>query len=148
MKAKLAILLLGIVLGLAAAVVMPQFWNRLLPQGWKGEPVEGVVESKRWEDDHLLLTLLTVDGAVLATFRSKVAEIDLLVAPGDTVSLELGRYRPFVEDPEIVRVVKAPPEREDEEPPPLPLNQRPPPRVEEMPDAPAAADPDAAGRLG
>ncbi len=105
-------------------------------------PIEGVVESKRWDDDRLLLTLVTADGAVLATFHRKVPEIDLLVAPGDSVSLALGRYRPFVEDPEIARVVKTPPAAEVEASPPTVLQDEPlPPQVEEAPPEPAAADP-------
>ena len=139
-------LLLGIVLGLAAAVLMPRLWQSLLPQGWKAAPVEGVVESKRWDDERLLLTLVTADGAVLATFHRQVPEIDLLVAPGDTVSLALGGYRPFVEDPQIARVVKAPPETEAP-PPTVQPDEALPTQVEEAPPAPAAVDPGNAEKI-
>ncbi len=117
MKAKTLLLVLGILIGLAAATLMPRFWQRLVPQRWKTAPTEGVVEEKRWEEDRLLLTLVTSDGAVLATFTQRVSEIDLLVVPGDTVSLSLDGYRPFVEDPEIVRVIKARAGQEISEPP-------------------------------
>ncbi len=119
MKVKTLLLVLGILIGLAAATLMPGFWQTLVPQGWKTAPTEGVVEEKGWEEDRLLLTLVTSDGAVLATFTQRVSEIDLLVVPGDTVSLSLDGYRPFVEDPEIVRVVKAPAGQEVPEPPAL-----------------------------
>ena len=109
MKGKLLLLLLGLLIGLAAAVLFPRLRESLTPGVLRQAPTEGVVEDKRSEGDRLLLTLVTGDGAVLATFTKKVAEIDLLVAPGDTVSLALDGYRPFVEDPEIERVVKAPP---------------------------------------
>ena len=127
MKAKLLMLVLGLVIGLAAAVLMPRFWQRLVPAGWQSDPTDGVVQEKRWEDDRLLLTLVTADGAVLATFGRQVPEIDLLVEAGDTVSLALDGYRPFVEDPEIVRVVKAPPEVEAPAPEPAPAPEREPP---------------------
>ena len=116
MKAKVLILLVGLLLGLAAAVLFPRFRDQLTPGVLRPAPTEGVVEDKRSEGDRLLLTLVTADGAVLATFTKKVAEIDLLVTPGDTVSLGLDGYRPFVEDPEIERVVKAPPREEAVQP--------------------------------
>jgi hypothetical protein len=62
---------------------------------------------KRRDGERLLLTVETPRGAVLATFRERVAEIDLLVDEGDSVSLGLGRYRPFVEDPSVEGVHKA-----------------------------------------
>lgn len=116
MKAKLLLLLLGLLLGLGAAVLFPRVRESLTPGVLKRAPTTGVVEDKRREDDRLLLTLVTADGAVLATFTKRVPEIDLLVARGDTVSLALDGYRPFVEDPEIERVVKAPPLEEAAQP--------------------------------
>ncbi len=108
MRAKSLLLLLGILVGVAAVVLLPRLRDRLVPAAWKPAPTAGVVEEKRSEESRLLLTLVTDEGAVLATFAQRVPEIDLLVARGDTVSLELDGYRPFVEDPEIVRVEKAP----------------------------------------
>ena len=116
MKVKILVLLLGILIGLGAAVIFPAMRQRLTPTVLKSAPTQGVVEDKRSEPDRLLLTVVTPGGAVLATFTKRVPEIDLLVEPGDTVSLALGGYRPFVEDPEIERVVKAP--LQPEEPPP------------------------------
>ncbi|MBI2369318.1 MAG: hypothetical protein HYV08_03620 [Deltaproteobacteria bacterium] len=62
--------------------------------------------AKQREEDRLLLTVLTPRGAILATFRQKVAEIDLLVDVGDTLTLGLPRYEPFLADPRIERVRK------------------------------------------
>ncbi len=141
MKAKILILLLGLLIGLAAAVLFPRFRDQLTPGVLRSAPTEGVVEDKRSEGDRLLLTLVTADGAVLATFTEKVAEIDLLVAPGDTVGLALDGYRPFVEDPEIQRVVKA---TQDEEAQPVPpVDGRVEPQAEDVvePQAGGAVDP-------
>lgn len=107
MKAKLLLLLLGIVAGVAAALLFPTLRERLLPESLRRAATEGTIADKRLEADRLLLTLVTDEGAVLATFSQRLPEIDLLVAPGDTVGLALDGYRPFVEDPEIVRVRKA-----------------------------------------
>lgn len=43
---------------------------------------------------------------MLATFRRRVPAIDLLVSPGDSLTLGLEAYRPFVEDPELMGVRK------------------------------------------
>ena len=146
MKAKFLILLLGLLIGLAAAVVFPHFRDRLTPGVLKPAPTEGVVEDKRIEGDRLLLTLVTGDGAVLATFTEKVAEIDLLVAPGDTVGLALDGYRPFVEDPEIQRVVKgAPPEEPTQPMPTVETSAEPRAEASAAPEADAAAEPEAEG---
>jgi hypothetical protein len=116
MKAKGLLLLLGVLVGVGLAVLLPQLRDRLLPASLRQPPTEGVIESKRLEEDRLLLTLVTSEGAVLATFNQRLDEIDLLVAKGDTVALALDGYRPFVEDPEIVRVQKAAVEEQGEEP--------------------------------
>jgi hypothetical protein len=68
--------------------------------------VEGIVVKKQQEVDRLLLTISAPEGAILATFKQKVTEIALLVDEGDTVSMNLRRYEPFVEDPTVVRVRK------------------------------------------
>jgi Holliday junction resolvase-like predicted endonuclease len=41
---------------------------------------------------------------ILATYTKRVAEVDLLVEPGDTIALELRRDEPVVDDPPIERV--------------------------------------------
>jgi hypothetical protein len=66
--------------------------------------MEGEVRRKLKEADRLLLTVLTPDGAVLATFRRRVTEIEVLVKEGDLITLAIDRYEPFIENPEIARV--------------------------------------------
>lgn len=107
------ILLIGLALGVAGSLVTPKVARRYLPEAIVGtaEGVDGTVLAKNREADRLLLTVGTDHGAVLITFRKKVAEIALLVEPGDTVTLGLPRYEPFVEDPAIRRVRKRKPGR-------------------------------------
>ncbi len=101
-------LLIGIALGIAGTILAPQVAGPYLPESFrtKKEVVEGEVERKLREQDRLLLTVQTSQGTVLAIFKKKVAEIDLLVQKGDTLTLALRRYEPFVEDPSIERVRK------------------------------------------
>ena len=108
----LLVFLLGIAIGVGGAMIAPDMAGPYLPylppafSVKKMETVEGEVVRKVREGDHLLLTVQTSQGTVLATFRKKVAEIDLLVQQGDALTLNLSRYEPFVNDPAIERVRK------------------------------------------
>ena len=108
MKSKLLMLILGLILGAVAALTLPNLVRPFLPSilTGGGEMAEGVVDSKRWDGERLLLALRTEDGAVLVTFTQKAAEIDLLVDAGDRVTLGLEAYEPFVVDPDVAKVVK------------------------------------------
>ena len=102
-------ILAGIALGVVGTVFAPDMAGPYLPEAFrvkKAETVDGEVVRKLREGERLLLTVQTSQGSVLATFKKKVAEIDLLVQQGDTVTLALSRYEPFVEDPTIERVRK------------------------------------------
>lgn len=103
--------LLGIGVGVAGALLGPRFAGPYLPEAVRGktELVEGTVARKQQEPDRLLLTVAAPHGAILATFRKKIAEINLLVEEGDTVTLALSGYQPFVDDPPIERVRKQKP---------------------------------------
>ena len=118
-------LLIGVALGVSGTILAPKLAGPYLPESFqaKTEVVEGEVDRKLREQDRLLLTVQTSQGTVLATFKQKVAEIDLLVQKGDTVTLALRRYEPFVEDPAIERVRKlqpTKPEAAKQEPTPRP----------------------------
>lgn len=110
-RVGVVLFLAGLGLGVAIAVVGPRVAGPYLPQTLRGqaEPVEGEVTRKLREPDRLLLTVVTARGAVLATFKKKVAEVDLLVAEGDALTLGLRRFEPFVEDPPIQSVRKKQP---------------------------------------
>ena len=101
-------LLAGIALGVAATLLVPRYLTPYLPAPFRpGElRVQGPVLAEQQEEDRLLLTVETEQGAMLATFRRQVAEIALLVDEGDTVTLGLREYAPFVEDPKLVGVYK------------------------------------------
>ncbi len=107
-RSGLLLFLLGLLLGVAGALLAPRYLGDYLPGGLRGqnETIEGPVLGKRLEENRLLLTVQGQQGAVLATFRTQVAEIDLLVGVGDTVTLGVSRYQPFVEDPSFRGVRK------------------------------------------
>ena len=103
------ILLIGIALGVVGTIFGPDVAGPYLPETFRGkktETIDGEVVRKLREGDRLLLTVQTSQGSFLVTFKKKVAEIDLLVQQGDTVTLALSRYEPFVEEPAILRVRK------------------------------------------
>jgi small basic protein len=112
MTRRQAILLLGVglALGLALGLAAPRLAGRYLPASIVGPQaaVSGLVRAESREADRLLLTVEAPEGAILVTFRKRVAEMDLLVGVGDSLALALPGYRPFVDDPEVVRVRKAP----------------------------------------
>ena len=86
-------------------LVRPYLPDALLP---RGEEVTGPVLGKQREaPDRLLITLEAEQGAILATFTEQVAEIDLLVGVGDTVTLGVPEYQPFVENPRFEGIRKA-----------------------------------------
>ncbi len=109
MKPKLFIFVLGLIVGLLVAYFVPPLVQGWLPEGMGGGggATNGLVVAKQLEQDRLLLTIESNDGAVLATFRQRVPEINLLVDRGDQVTLGITSYEPFVEDPKILGVKKA-----------------------------------------
>ncbi len=114
MKTRLIVLILlvGIALGVVGTIFGPDVAGPYLPEAFRGKKVatiDGEVVRKLREGERLLLTVQTSQGSVLATFKKKVAEIDLLVQQGDTVTLALSRYEPFVDEPAIERVRKQEP---------------------------------------
>ena len=107
-RSGLLLFLLGLLVGVAGALLAPRYLGDYLPGRLRGqdETIEGPVLGKRLEENRLLLTVQGQQGAVLATFRKQVAEIDLLVGVGDTVTLGVSQYEPFVEDPSFRGVRK------------------------------------------
>jgi hypothetical protein len=101
-------LLGGLVLGIAGTLLLPPLLRPYLPDSFRGEVemVTGPILGEERDGDRLLLTIQAEQGALLATFTERVAEIDLLVGVGDTVSLGVSRYQPFVENPTFEGVKK------------------------------------------
>jgi len=114
--------LFGLVFGGLGAIFLPRLADPYMPAALRGEEVQvsGVVQSKSAEPERLLLTVASDAGAMLVTFKKKVAEIDQLVSVGDSVQLMVDEYAPFVENARISRVMKRgewPPAAETTPPP-------------------------------
>jgi len=77
-----------------------------LPKSISGhsERIAGEVLRKQREGNRLLLKVATAQGPMLVTFTQKVAELDLLLEPGETVTLITTGYATFVDDPTLERV--------------------------------------------
>jgi hypothetical protein len=105
---SLFILVLGVVIGAAGMSFLSRSGGPYLPQSLRAkvEHVPGQVVGKQREGERLLLTVVTPQGAILASFSRRVPEIELLVERGDTVTLALSRYEPFLQDPTIEIVQK------------------------------------------
>jgi len=101
--------LIGVAIGVTGTLLVPRYLGSYLPAGLGGggETLEGPVLGKRQEEGRLLLTVDAQQGAALATFSERVAEIDLLVDVGDTITLGVTGYEPFIDDPAFRGVRKA-----------------------------------------
>jgi hypothetical protein len=99
-------LLAGVIFGVGAATMGPALIAPYLPKSMSGQRarIEGEVLGKQREANRLLLKVGTAQGPMLVTFTQKVAELDLLLEPGDTVTLLTTGYATFVEDPTLDQV--------------------------------------------
>lgn len=97
---------IGIVLGVGAMTKGPALVAPYLPKSISGqsERIDGEVVRKQREGNRLLVKVATAQGPMLVTFTQKVAELDLLLEPGDRVELLTSAYATFVEDPTLERV--------------------------------------------
>jgi hypothetical protein len=102
------ILLAGLALGVTITALAPRVVGPYLAEVLRGkmEIVEGAVTQKQRQQNRLLLTVVTPQGAVLATFKHKVVEVDQLVEQRDVLTLAVRRFEPFIDDPAIQRVQK------------------------------------------
>ncbi len=69
-----------------------------------GEHIEGQVVRKQRDGNRLLVKITTAQGPMLVTFTQKVADLDVLLDAGDTVTLVIPGYATFVDDPILERV--------------------------------------------
>ena len=99
-------LAIGIVLGVGAMTKGPALVAPYLPKSISGqsERIEGEVVRKQREGNRLLVKVATAQGPMLLTFTQKVAELDLLLEPGDRVELITPGYATFMDDPTLERV--------------------------------------------
>ena len=121
-------LLTGVILGIGAMTMGPALVAPYLPKSisGQGERIQGEVLRKQREANRLLLKVGTTQGPMLVTFTQKVAELDLLLEPGDTVTLTTSGYATFVDDPSLDRVLRSPGAGLAPSPPPA-LSNSPPP---------------------
>ena len=101
-----ATLLAGVILGIGAATMGPVVVAPYLPKSMsgQGERMQAEVLRKQREANRLLLKVGTAQGPMLVTFTQRVAELDLLLEPGDTLTLITTGYATFVADPTLDRV--------------------------------------------
>ena len=99
----------GLALGVLCTIFLPQYVRPYLPESVMGKEtvVKGTVMAKEKKGVALLLAVNTSQGALLATFTKKGDEVNLLVNEKDHVEFTLEKYKPFIDDPNITRVVKA-----------------------------------------
>ena len=126
-------LLTGVILGIGAMNMGPALVAPYLPKSisGQGERIQGEVLRKQREPNRLLLKVGTTQGPMLVTFTQKVAELDLLLEPGDTVTLITSGYATFVDDPSLDRVQRpsgaglapSPPPALSTGPPPAPKDK-------------------------
>src|SRR5438445_2970876 len=95
-------LLIGIALGIGAATRGPAFVAPYLPKSVNGARtrIVGQVVRKQRDGNRLLVKVDTAQGPMLAIFTQKVADLDVLLDPGDTVTLvTTAGYETFINDP-------------------------------------------------
>ena len=117
----------GVAAGTAGTIYGPELIAPYLPEALqrKTPSLQGTVVVEKREGDLLFLRIQTQEGAILATFKEKVAATEILISEGDLITLRLRGYKPFVEDPVIARVRKTESSQQHSEPtPPLPDNKQ------------------------
>jgi len=99
---------LGLILGILCMIYLPKYVQPYLPESIAEKEIEvkGTVTAKEKKGDALLLTVNTPEGALLATFKKKADDVDLLINEKDELQFTLPKYMPFIDDPKIIRVVK------------------------------------------
>jgi len=98
--------LVGILVGAAVANRGPALVVPYLPKAVSGasEHIDGQVVRKQRDGNRLLVKISTAQGPMLVTFTQKVADLDVLLDSGDTVTLGTPGYATFVDDPILERV--------------------------------------------
>ncbi len=101
----------GLVLGIAGTIFVPVLLAQYLPSVFQSdrEILTGPVMAEELDGDRLLLTIHAEPGAFIASFTERVSEISMLVEVGDTVSLAVSDYEPFIENPDFEGVRKGTP---------------------------------------
>jgi len=98
--------LVGAAVGVGLANRGPALIAPYLPKAVSGpgEHIEGQVIRKQRDGNRLLVKITTAQGPMLVTFTQKVADLDVLLDAGDTMTLVTPRYATFVDGPLLERV--------------------------------------------
>lgn len=98
--------LVGVVVGVGVADIGPALIASYLPRTVSGlsEHLEGQIVRKQRDGNRLLVKVSTTKGPMLVTFTQKATDLDVLLDPGDTVTLATSGYATFIEDPVLDRV--------------------------------------------
>jgi hypothetical protein len=99
----------GLALGVLCTIFLPKYVRPYIPESFMGKEtiVKGTVMAKEKKGNALLLAVNTSQGALIATFTKKGDEVNLLINEKDDVEFTLEKYKPFIDDPNITRVVKS-----------------------------------------
>lgn len=100
---------IGLALGAVLALLVPRLLSPLLPESWRPAQtlIVGQVLQKVEREAQVRLVVETEWGALLASFTDEAGEkVRLLVDEGDEIALVLSAYQPFVDNPEVARVLK------------------------------------------
>jgi len=108
-RSRMVTFIFGLALGVLCTIFLPKYVRPYLPESIMGKEtvVRGTVMAKEKKGNTLLLTVNTSRGALLATFAKKADEVNLLVNEKDDVEFTMEKYKPFIDDPNITRVIKA-----------------------------------------
>lgn len=107
----LGLFIAGVVVGAMGLLLGPRYLEPYVPAFLQGpkEEIEGLVARKQQEPERLLITVSSTQGSTLAIFDEQMSEVELLLQEGDIVTLRVKEYKPFVTNPELVRVKKGEP---------------------------------------
>jgi hypothetical protein len=104
-------LLVGIILGFGIATRGPTLIAPYLPKavgGGSSVRVEGQVVRKQRDGNRLLVKVETAQGPMLVVFTEKAPDLDVLLDPGDRITLLTpGGYTTFVDNPALEHVAGA-----------------------------------------
>ena len=118
--------LVGAAVGVGLAYRGPALVAPYLPTAVSrpGGHIEGQVIRKQRDGNRLLVKITTAQGPMLVTFTQKVADLDVLLDAGDTVTVVTTGYATFVDDP-ILERVKGPAQGQALPPPSSPSKPQP-----------------------
>jgi len=100
---------IGLALGIAGTAFLPLRLGSYLPAAWRPAQtlIVGDVLQKVEREAQVRLVVETEWGALLATFTDEAAErVRILVDEADEIAFVLPTYQPFLDNPEVARVLK------------------------------------------